>query len=143
MVRAMVLKELREIRGIAVLALLMYAFLLTYAIAPSLWWDFVPVARMWVTSRPSGDAVPFIEDSFTVWVSGRFSRIGHCPWVMAIAQRIDTRHLCLPAAPSRHASTGNRPEVVGRSDDLCALRGDSAVGILSVGRDSRDACRAF
>ncbi len=65
MVRAMVLKELREVRGIAVLALLIYAFLLTYAITPTLWWDYVPVAQMWENGRPSETLLPFIKDSFT------------------------------------------------------------------------------
>lgn len=65
MVKALMLKELREVRGIAVLALLIYAFLLTYAITPTLWWDYVPVARMWEYGRPSLTLLPFIEDSFT------------------------------------------------------------------------------
>jgi hypothetical protein len=59
------LKELREVRGIAVLALLIYAFLLTYAIMPTLWWDYVPVARIWGIGMPSQTMLPFIQDSFT------------------------------------------------------------------------------
>ncbi len=67
MVRAMVLKELREVRGIAVLALLIYAFLLTYAIAPAaFWWDYVPfLAQSSWTDRPSAAVCPFIQDRFT------------------------------------------------------------------------------
>jgi len=64
MVRAMVLKELREVRGIAILALLMYAFLLTYAIAPNLWLDLVPTSRMWLRGVPEETLLPFIQDPF-------------------------------------------------------------------------------
>lgn len=65
MLKALMLKELRDVRGIAVLALLIYTFLLTYAIRPTLWWDYVPAARMWEYGRPSPTLLPFIEDSFT------------------------------------------------------------------------------
>ncbi len=66
MVRAMVLKELREVRGIAVLALLLYAFLLTYAIAPTLWWDYVPfLAQTSWEGSFSNEMLPFIQDRFT------------------------------------------------------------------------------
>lgn len=67
MLKALMLKELREVRGIAVLALLIYAFLLTYAITPTLWWDYVPLARMWAKYNPSGPLCPFIEETFTTW----------------------------------------------------------------------------
>lgn len=65
MLKALMLKELRDVRGIAVLALLIYTFLLTYAIMPALWWDYMPVAQMWENGRPSPTLLPFIEDSFT------------------------------------------------------------------------------
>jgi hypothetical protein len=65
MLKALMLKELRDVRGIAVLALLIYTFLLTYAILPALWWDYVPVAQMWENGRPSETMLPFIRDSFT------------------------------------------------------------------------------
>lgn len=65
MLKALMFKELREVRGIAVLALLIYAFLLTCAIAPTLWWDYVPLAQSSWTGRPMDTLLPFIEDRFT------------------------------------------------------------------------------
>ncbi len=68
MFRAMVLKELREIRGIVLLALVVYTLMLIAAIAPNLSGRVLPLLSLLSVFRNRQETlVPLVNDVFVVW----------------------------------------------------------------------------